>query len=102
MPSAPTPGPPSSACRLRARDRSQSATGEVTPALSLVNSLLTQTRPIALTIRPVVAGAPGSPNRCGSTTVKPRSTTSSANVSTSGVIPGISWTMTTPGPTPFR
>ena len=36
------------------------------------------------------------------TTVKPRSTTAVANCSTSGVMPGISCTTTTPGPVPRR
>ena len=90
IPRAPTPGPPSSACSSRASDRSQSAMGEVRPAASLVNSRLTHTWPIERIISVPEAGAPGRPKRCGSTTVKPRSTTAFAKASTSGVMPGIS------------
>ncbi len=102
MPSAPTPGPPSSACSSRASERSQSATGEVVPTLSLLNSLLTQTLPSALTNGTGAIVEPTSPKRCGRTTVNPRATTSSAKPSTSGVIPGISWITMTPGPLPRR
>ena len=44
----------------------------------------------------------GVPNRLGITTVKPAATTSSEKAITSGVIPGISWMITTPGPLPLR
>ena len=102
MPSAPTPAPPSSSWSERANERSQSATGEVAPTLSLLNSLLTHTRLVTERIVPTDIAAPGGPNRCGMTTVNPRSTTSSANVITLGVIPGISWITMTPGPDPLR
>ena len=45
---------------------------------------------------------PGVPKRSGITTVNPRATTSSANATTSGIMPGISWITMTPGPVPLR
>ena len=45
---------------------------------------------------------PGTPNRCGSTTLNPASTTRSANARTFGVMPGISAMTTTAGPVPLR
>ena len=102
MPNAPTPGPPSSSCSSRASDRSQPATGVVSLSASLVNSLFTHSLGNILATCLTVAGPSTSPNRCGITTVNPAATTSSANAITSGVMPGISWITTTPGPVPFR
>jgi len=69
IPSAPTPGPPSSACSSRASERSQPATGVVSPVRSLVNSLLTHTCRRAFAVEPAVIAAPSSPNRLGISTV---------------------------------
>ena len=69
MPSAPTPGPPSSSCSSLASERSQPATGEVTPVRSLVNSRLTHTWRSALAMVSGVMPAPSRPNRLGITTV---------------------------------
>ena len=102
MPNAPTPGPPSSACSSRASERSQPATGVVSPSASLVNSLLTHSFGKTFANTRGVAGSSGVPNRCGITTLKPAATTSSPNAITSGVIPGISWISTTAGPLPLR
>ena len=68
----------------------------------MVNSRLTQTLAMLRTVSSTVAGAPARPNSDGITTVKPRATTSSANSSTAGVMPGISWITITPGPLPLR
>ena len=57
------------ACRLCARERSHSVTGDVTPARSLTNSRLMQIRPIDRTISPVVADAPAGRRGGGMTTV---------------------------------
>ena len=72
MPSAPTPGPPSSSCSSRARLRSQPAIGAVSPVASLVNSRLTQTwRSDARDRERGSSPRSGVPKRCGITTVKP-------------------------------
>ena len=63
IPSAPTPGPPSSWCSSRDNERSHPATGVVSPVRSLVNSLLTQTCRRALAVEPAVIGAPSVPKR---------------------------------------
>ena len=103
MPSAPTPGPPSSACSSRARLRSQPATGDVTPGGQLGELAADADLGQRLTRRRrALIGASGVPNRCGITTVNPAATTSSANPITSGVRPGISWITMTPGPLPLR
>lgn len=68
----------------------------------MVNSRLTQIPAMLRTDSSTVAPAPGRPNSDGMTTVKPRVTTSSANSSTAGVMPGISWITITPGPLPLR
>ena len=102
MPRAPTPGPPSSPCSSRASARSQVATGEVRPTASLLNSRFTHTRGRVVAMAPKLIGAPAVPNRLGMTTVNSASTTSSAKVMTSGVMPGSSWMTMTPGPVPRR
>ena len=85
-----------------ARLRSQPATGVVSPVASNVNSRLTHTRASDRATVARFIGAPGRPNSTGITTVKPVATTSSANATTSGVMPGISWMTMTPGPVPLR
>src|SRR4051794_18624544 len=102
MPSAPTPGPPSSECSDAASARVQEAIGDVRPDAIVTNSLETQTLTSDFTISPVDIALPGVPNSDGITTGKPASTTSSANACTDGVMPGISWMTTTPGPVPLR
>ncbi len=102
MPSAPTPGPPSSACRSAARARSQPMTGEVRPVRQVSNSRETHTLSTLPSSALPLGGSPGVPVSDGSTTVNPASTTSWANASTDGVMAGISWTTTTPGPVPCR
>ena len=72
------------------------------PVAIVVNSRLTHTFGSTFAIAPTLIGAPGVPNRCGSTTVYPAATSSSANPITCGVRPGISWITTTPGPVPLR
>ena len=61
-----------------------------------------QTRGTTFATAAGVIAPPASPNSCGITTVCPAATTSSANVTTASVIPGISCTTTTPGPVPLR
>ncbi len=102
IPTAPTPGPPTSWCRLRASARSQTITGAVWFSASAVNSFATHPRTIAAAADAFDGGLPGVPNSDGITTVKPRSTTSFANFVTNGVMLGTSWMTTTPGPVPRR
>ena len=102
MPSAPTPGPPSSPCSERARDRSHTAIGEVCPVAMVLNSRLTQTFGSTWPTYAGDMGRSGVPKRCGITTVNPAATTSSQKPMTSGVRPGISWITITPGPVPLR
>ncbi len=102
MPTAPTPGPPTSRWRLRASARNQAITGDVCPTAHVVNSLATQTLTAEAPIARPVGPAPGRPTSDGMTTVKPRATTSLAKRATSGVMLGISWMTITPGPVPRR
>ena len=102
MPRAPTPGPPSSSCSEAARARVQVAMGDVLLVARAVNSLEMQTWASDFTMAPVDISRPGVPKSDGMTTVKPASTTSSAKACTFGVMPGISWMTTTPGPVPRR
>ena len=76
IPSAPTPGPPSSPWSDRASERSQTAIGDVRPVAIVVNSRLTQSLGSTLPTYAGDIGRSGVPKRCGITTVKPASTTS--------------------------
>jgi hypothetical protein len=67
-----------------------------------VNSCDTHTDAKVLAMAPADAGAPGSPNRCGRTTLSPRSATRRPNAATRGVMPGTSLMTTTAGPDPVR
>ena len=102
MPIAPTPGPPTSAWRLPASARNHAITGAVRPTAHAANSRATHIDAIDCTPYSVVTGLPGVPTNDGITTVNPASTTSFANCSTRGVMPGTSWITTTPGPAPRR
>ena len=87
---------------MRASARSQEMIGDVCPSASLVNSRATQSRSDDRAMYAPLGSLPGVPSSDGMITVNPASTTSSANFATNGVIPGISWTTTTPGPVPLR
>ena len=102
MPTAPTPGPPTSRCNCLASARNHAMTGEVWPNASVVNSRDTHTLLIDDKMYFLSGARPTSPTKSGITTVNPASTTSSANFMTAGVMPGISCTTTTPGPLPLR
>jgi hypothetical protein len=69
MPRAPTPAPPSSSCRDRARLRNQSVIGAVLRAATLRNSALMQTWINELVRDENDIGTPGFPKRTGITTV---------------------------------
>jgi hypothetical protein len=56
----------------------------------------------AATASGLFGALPGVPTNDGITTVNPRSTTSFANLVTSGVMFGTSWITITPGPLPRR
>ena len=103
MPTAPDAGTAGSRVQLAGQrpqpvgDRAGLAGGQLGELLADADL-----RRSALARLPGPIAASGSPNRCGSTTVCPRATTSSANAITSGVIPGISWMTITPVPEPLR
>ncbi|MEJ7719567.1 MAG: hypothetical protein WKF58_03615 [Ilumatobacteraceae bacterium] len=102
MPTTPTPGPPQRRWASAASALHHDTAGDVSPFASTANSLEMHAGPserIALT---ALRGAPGTPNRWGSTDVQPSSTTRSANSITFGVMPGISAITITAGPTPRR
>jgi hypothetical protein len=64
MPTAPTPGPPHSACAITASARRKLTTGLVRSA-RMVNSRATHTRSTDLTTAPVVPASPGRPKSEG-------------------------------------
>ena len=76
--------------------------GEVWLSANDVNSRAMQTLAICCNPYAFDGSLPGVPTSDGMITVKPRSTTSFANLVTSGVMPGISWITITPGPSPRR
>jgi hypothetical protein len=76
--------------------------GEVCPTAQVVNSLATHTFDIDEAMYGALGALPGVPTSEGITTVSPLSTTSFAKRATAGVMPGISCTITTPGPDPRR
>jgi len=102
IPSAPTPGPPSSSCTWRHSLRSQSVMGLEPPVANTWNSCEMQQCSIEETTYPPLTGLSTTPNISGRNTVNPRSRTIRANLATRGVIPGTSCMMTTPGPLPLR
>ena len=80
IPTAPTPGPPTSACRLRASARSQAMIGDVCCSAQC-RELASDAQPGA-TIGAMygpLGSLPGVPTSDGITTVNPASTTSLAN-----------------------
>ena len=76
--------------------------GLVWPRASTVNSLETQARVNDEKAYPPVGSLPSSPNRWGSTAVRPAPATDRPNSATWGVIPGISLITITAGPDPVR
>ena len=102
MPTAPTPGPPTSLWTFLASARSQAMTGDVLFNAIVVNSLAMQIFIIDCATESCDDSRSGEPTNDGITTVKPRSTTSLANCATVGVMPGISWITNTAGPLPRR
>jgi hypothetical protein len=101
MPMTPTPRPGVRPARSAANALRKSAIGRCALVANARNSLAMHTRAKVLATYPPLIGLPGVPNGDGTTTVKPWETRWSARPSTSGVMPGISGTSTTPGPAPF-
>ena len=101
MPTAPTPGPPQSACARAASARSHGTVGMVRSANS-ENSRDTHIRSAHRANCPPVTGAPGVPNSDGRYTVYPALTRRSPKAYTPGCSPGISCITITAGPLPSR
>ena len=100
MPTAPTPGPPHSACASRARARSHIVTVLVAPAPSARNSALTHARRKIFAPSSALGSSPSTPKSDGMKTVKPASRTQRAKRSRCVPMPGSSCRMITAGPPP--
>ena len=100
IPTAPMPGPPHSSWTWAPSARSQTVIGLVVRVANDANSFETHPEKKLRAVYPADSGLPGSPKSDGQHRGEPGVGDPAAEVGHLGVMPGISWMMTIPGPGP--